>query len=379
MKQETAQLFLIASISFYLITLIISAIIISTNFWIKQHTAPKVLRYNIVAILILGIIDIITWMVISLASSPENFIHNYNYGVSIDVIFSCSILSIGDCLSRPKDFGCKLILFNSIPTILIVFIPDIFNFQYSNEIKYIYLFIFTSIILSLQLKAIRKHDIELKQNYIDIDSRRHIWYVKIVGSLLGLLIAYSIIAIIIDYYSSIIPDIRLILIALYDISAAIVWIWLTHFIIQLKNDEDYNCNDNDENKSHDNDNNDDTDNTHNRPFSEAKWVERLNILMENEDIYLDSDLTKTKLANLVGTNRTYLSNYLKYELNTNFYDYINDKRIAHITKLMKDPSLTLATIATMSGFNDMRTFRRLFSERFGCTPTEYRSSLSDWK
>lgn len=94
--------------------------------------------------------------------------------------------------------------------------------------------------------------------------------------------------------------------------------------------------------------------------------------MTVEKAFLNPDLTLAGLARLVRTNRTYLSNYFNHQLNTTFYNYLNDYRIAYATKLLLETNLTLEVLAEHSGFKSLSTFRRNFELRYGCSASVYR-------
>ncbi len=101
---------------------------------------------------------------------------------------------------------------------------------------------------------------------------------------------------------------------------------------------------------------------------------RLEQLMDNEQLYLNPELTLTDLVQRLGTNRTYLSDYISGELCTTFYDYINQLRIERkAIPLMLQPahSYTLEYIAEQSGFNSITTFRRAFKKHKGMLPSKY--------
>lgn len=100
---------------------------------------------------------------------------------------------------------------------------------------------------------------------------------------------------------------------------------------------------------------------------------RLEQLMEDERLYLNPDLTMADLTVRLGTNRTYLSEYLSTELNTTFYDYINRLRIERcvIPMIQTDSTLSLESIAAEAGFKSITTFRRAFRKLTGQLPSEY--------
>lgn len=106
----------------------------------------------------------------------------------------------------------------------------------------------------------------------------------------------------------------------------------------------------------------------------AMYEKKLRICMDEERIYLNPKLTLQDAASAVGTNRTYLSDYLNKTLHTTFYEYVNGFRVAMACELMKAPSnsgLSLSEIAEMSGFNSMSTFNRAFHKVTGMTPSFY--------
>ena len=76
------------------------------------------------------------------------------------------------------------------------------------------------------------------------------------------------------------------------------------------------------------------------------------------------------MAVLMGTNRTYLGQYF-HSKGINFYAYINTLRVDYAIELMKQGGKTLSEIAVESGYNSLRTFRRVFIEQKGCTPSEW--------
>lgn len=107
---------------------------------------------------------------------------------------------------------------------------------------------------------------------------------------------------------------------------------------------------------------------------EAAFAERMYLLFEKEHVYLNPRLRLSELATLLGTNRTYLSQYFNQNCESTFYDFVNDYRIHHAKLLLHSTDDTLETIAMNSGFNSLSTFRRAFVQREGMSPIEFRAS-----
>lgn len=97
-----------------------------------------------------------------------------------------------------------------------------------------------------------------------------------------------------------------------------------------------------------------------------------NLLLEDPPFFLTPNLGLSDLSLLVGTNRTYLGQYFHYK-NTNFYSFVNELRINYACELMDntDKKLLLNEVAEKSGFNNTRTFRRVFEEQKHCSPSDW--------
>lgn len=107
--------------------------------------------------------------------------------------------------------------------------------------------------------------------------------------------------------------------------------------------------------------------------------ERLDECMGKDKLYLNPKLTLVDVAAAVGTNRTYLSDYLNNMLGTTFYEYINEFRVREACMIIDEARAerrTLQEIADMSGFNSMSTFNRSFVRIVGMNPSQYASRKS---
>ena len=110
---------------------------------------------------------------------------------------------------------------------------------------------------------------------------------------------------------------------------------------------------------------------------EYAFAGKLEKIVADRKLYLNAGLTLSELANEVGTNRTYLSDYFVRVKGTTFYDYINTLRIecSSIPMLQEHPEYTLEYIARASGFKSLSTFRRAFYKNKQLTPSQFRASL----
>lgn len=81
------------------------------------------------------------------------------------------------------------------------------------------------------------------------------------------------------------------------------------------------------------------------------------------------------LARAAAMTPAAFSRYFKRLTRRNPSDVLNDVRIEHATRLLRDTSDSVADIAQASGFPTLSNFNRRFRERAGCSPREYRRVL----
>ena len=104
---------------------------------------------------------------------------------------------------------------------------------------------------------------------------------------------------------------------------------------------------------------------------------RMEQLMDTEKLYLQQDLSREKMCKLMKTDKNHMAKMFQlYVEEANLPAYINGKRVCHAAYLIKEnPHCKMATIATESGFSTVRSFNRLFKERTGMTPLEFRKVM----
>ncbi len=100
-------------------------------------------------------------------------------------------------------------------------------------------------------------------------------------------------------------------------------------------------------------------------------LHQLENLMLEERLYLDPEISITKLAKQLSTNEKYLSQLFNQQLNSTFNDYINSLRIIEACRLMTTtvkPIKSVDQIAEDAGFRSRSAFYNAFKKYTGVTP-----------
>ena len=101
-------------------------------------------------------------------------------------------------------------------------------------------------------------------------------------------------------------------------------------------------------------------------------VSRLRGYVLKDRYYAKPDISRDELIAALSTNRTTLSEAVRAVTNNMLMGYLNILRLEEAKRMLDThPELTIETIAENCGFN-LRTFHRLFIERYQITPAKYR-------
>ena len=95
--------------------------------------------------------------------------------------------------------------------------------------------------------------------------------------------------------------------------------------------------------------------------------------MTEKRLYMNPKLTISDVAAAIGSNRTYLSDYLNKKLGVTFYEYVNSYRVMEACSILVDGNnQLLMEVAKQSGFNSLSTFHRSFLKEMKITPLQYK-------
>ena len=115
------------------------------------------------------------------------------------------------------------------------------------------------------------------------------------------------------------------------------------------------------------------------PFTSTIDLEQIDRLLKEHcvatQLYLQHDLSLQDLAQAIGTNRSYLSQYFSRKSIT-YNTYINNLRIDYFIKRYQEltaarQAVVAQELAYESGFSSYRTFSRAFTQRLGQSVTTW--------
>jgi len=101
---------------------------------------------------------------------------------------------------------------------------------------------------------------------------------------------------------------------------------------------------------------------------------KLRQLIEDQKMYLQTDLDRSQLAEVAGHSEAYISVLINDGLNTTFYNLINDYRVREAIRLIEEgrlESITVEALAAEAGFKSKTTFYSAFKKATGQTPLQY--------
>ena len=105
------------------------------------------------------------------------------------------------------------------------------------------------------------------------------------------------------------------------------------------------------------------------PFSH---FERLARVRRYVDEHLAEPLHGESVAHVAALSPTGFSRYFSRHVGTTFVVWLANRRVERACRLLRDRGDAVGQIAYAVGFHSERTFRRVFQEHIGCSPSEYR-------
>lgn len=102
-------------------------------------------------------------------------------------------------------------------------------------------------------------------------------------------------------------------------------------------------------------------------------MQRIRQLMDEQQLYLNSELKISDVAALLNTNARYVSSCINAEEGMTFIQFVNAYRVAYAQQLLsQQPDKKMSGIYAEAGFSSESSFFRIFKSATGLTPKEWR-------
>ena len=315
--------------------------------------SPVRLRRWTAAFLIVSALSHVNWLLYSYNPSPVRYI----IVCSLDILMLFSTMS-GVLLSMLQDRHRPVwpVLVMLIPAFVLLALFVIRGNDSLLNMASIYLFALYALLMLYMFFAVRRYGHWLRENYADLQ-HKEVWQ--------SLLILAVFLLFFVMYSST--NEGNHVLIFLLQIDCIIIvalLLWRVETLQQLS-----------DNTSSEAEPKEDMQKTSVPPAIPTKIGPLLKKHCEDKQLYLQNDLTLAQLAQIIGTNRYYLSQHFAQQGIT-YNAYINGLRIRHFIRLyheaMADQRIfTAQQLAFESGYHSYSTFSAAFKQYTGKTVTAW--------
>lgn len=100
------------------------------------------------------------------------------------------------------------------------------------------------------------------------------------------------------------------------------------------------------------------------------------IIEITEQSFNDSELSISKIADMLSYNSKYISHIFKEKMGISYSEYLRNIRIKYAVTLLEHGLDSVKNIALLSGFSDPLYFSNVFKKTIGVSPKEYKKKLT---
>ena len=106
---------------------------------------------------------------------------------------------------------------------------------------------------------------------------------------------------------------------------------------------------------------------------DSELINRISRLMEEQKLYLNSELKLGDVATALNTNRNAISSIINTQCDCSFTQFVNTYRINYAKELIRrQPDIKISEVWTASGFTTESSFFRTFKSIVGMPPSEWK-------
>ena len=104
---------------------------------------------------------------------------------------------------------------------------------------------------------------------------------------------------------------------------------------------------------------------------------RINRIVQFVEKNYNRKISLEDVGEQVGMSASSVTRFFKKRTRHNFWDYLNGFRIDRAAQMMIETEHTISEISYACGFNNISNFNRVFRERIGTTPSDYRNKFKE--
>ena len=104
---------------------------------------------------------------------------------------------------------------------------------------------------------------------------------------------------------------------------------------------------------------------------------RINRIVQFVEKNYNRKISLEDVGEQVGMSASSVSRFFKKRTRHNFWDYLNGFRIDRAAQMMIETEHTISEISYACGFNNISNFNRVFRDRIGTTPSDYRNKFKE--
>ena len=104
---------------------------------------------------------------------------------------------------------------------------------------------------------------------------------------------------------------------------------------------------------------------------------RINKIVQFVEKNYHHKISLEDVGELVGMSASSVSRFFTQRTRHNFWDYLNGFRIDRAAQMMIETEHTISEISYACGFNNISNFNRVFRERIGTPPSDYRNKFKE--
>ena len=118
--------------------------------------------------------------------------------------------------------------------------------------------------------------------------------------------------------------------------------------------------------------------TQNEPKNKSKYYSLMNGVKKYIIAHIAERLSLDDLADFANLSPSFLSRTFKSTMGIGIFEYINNKKVESIKKLLIDTNMSITKICELYGYTESFFFR-LFKKKIGKTPKEFRDEYLEIK